>query len=120
MWTVPGSGLGPFETVTWQHREPAGGLLARALAGDAPTWLADLQLLQDRRATQAAGEHMRSALLLPVRDGASEVCLLELLSTAPAPDDPELTRALEAVAVQLGHFAHLLRLGASPHWRTRL
>lgn len=60
---------------------------------------------------------MRCALLVPIRDGVSTLALLELLSSEARLPDPELLVSFEAIALQLGHFAHLLRLGAKPQWR---
>jgi hypothetical protein len=60
---------------------------------------------------------MRCAALVPIRDGVSTLALIELLSVEREAPERELLLALEAIALQLGHFAHLLRLGARPHWR---
>jgi hypothetical protein len=81
------------------------------------TWLAELDASRDRHFAAAAAQGLRSALLVPIRDGIATVGMLELLSRAHLTIDPDVTASLEAIALQLGHFAHLLRLGASPHWR---
>ena len=87
-----------------------------ALCGVA-AWAGGLETAEDGRFRAAAGVGLRSALLVPVRDGGTAIAVLEFLSSLEVPVAPEVATALEAVALQLGHFAHLLRLGAAPHWR---
>ena len=60
---------------------------------------------------------MRTALLVPVRDGRSVIGTLELLSRSPEPLDEELVVAVESVALQLAHFRRLLQLAGSRLWR---
>ncbi len=117
MWTESDE-LRAFETQTWQRSERiAQGPFGRAMAGPHSTSLTHDRFKDDRRLELAAQEGMRSALLLvPVRDGSRAIALLEFLSQEPEEPDPELAVALEAVGLQLGHFAHLLRLGTKPHW----
>ena len=71
----------------------------------------------DSRLNAAAQEEMLTALLVPIREGVATIGLLELLSRKSMVPDTALTTSLEAVALQLAHFSHLLRLGADPHWR---
>jgi PAS domain-containing protein len=120
MWTRAGSDLGPFETLTWQKPQPLAGELGRALAGPHPTWLAGLEAADDARCASAAREGMRSALLVPIHHAGNPIGVLELLTRATRLPDAEIATSLEAVAAELGHFAHLMRLGAERHWRTRL
>jgi hypothetical protein len=54
---------------------------------------------------------MSSALLLPVRNGASTIGLLELLTHDSIEPDAQIALSLEAAALQLGRFGHLLSLG---------
>jgi len=120
MWTGAASDLGPFETLTWQKPQPIAGELGRALAGPHPTWLTGLDATDDARCASAAREGMRSALLVPIHHARNPIGVLELLTRATRLPDAVIATSLEAVAVQLGHFAHLMRLGAEPRWRTRL
>jgi hypothetical protein len=57
------------------------------------------------------------ALIVAIRDGARVVAALELLTRVDAQPGGELIAALEAVALQLGHFWHLLSASAQPTWR---
>jgi len=54
---------------------------------------------------------MNSALLLPVRNGPSTIGLLELLTHDTIEPDAQIALSLEASALQLGRFGHLLSLG---------
>ncbi len=111
--------LGLFETLTWQRAEPIEGTeLGRALMQTHATSVAAIGASRDPRLQSAADGGIRSALLVPVRDGVHPVAVLEFLSHESEAVDAELAIALEANGVQLGHFAHLLRLGARPQWRT--
>ena len=120
MWTRAASGLGPFETLTWQKPQPIAGELGRALGGAHAAWLTGLDAADDLRCASAAREGMRSAMLVPIHYGGKPIGVLELLTRAARVPDAEIAVSLEAVAVQLGHFAHLTRLGSEPRWRTRL
>jgi PAS fold len=118
MWTRDPDRHSKFQTLTWQRPEPlAGTELGRASGAGHPLALVDLDASTDHRMNLAAGEGMGLAVLVPVRDGVSTLALLELLSTEREQIEPESLTALEAIALQLGHFAHLLRLGARPQWR---
>jgi hypothetical protein len=116
MWTR-GDELRAFETSTWQKPLPHFATMLGALfTSPLSTWLTDLDEADDARLREAAGEGIRSALLIPIRDRASTIGALELLSRASAPPDSDLTASVEAVALQLGHFSHLLREGAARRW----
>ena len=71
----------------------------------------------DARIKQAVAAGMHAAVLVPVREGIQPLAVIELLSTESMEPNEDLTASLEAVAFQLGHFAHLLRIGATPQWR---
>jgi hypothetical protein len=117
MWTVAAE-LAGFETLTWQRPlATPGTAVGEALYAPQPTWLRDLQAGDEGRLGVAAEHGLRSALLLPIRDGIETIALLELMTREETEPDGDLMTSLEAVALQLGHFAHLLRLGARPHWR---
>jgi PAS domain S-box-containing protein len=118
MWTAVADQLDKFETSTWQRPEPlAGSELGRSLLAFGSTWLTGIDASSDGRLSAAAGEGMRTALLVPVRDGNATIGILELLTRADAPRDTELAAAMEAVALQLGHYWQLIRLSGQPHWR---
>ena len=60
---------------------------------------------------------MRGALIVVASDGARPIAALELLTMSAAPPSADVTASIEAVALQLGHFWHLLSAGAQPKWR---
>ena len=118
MWTNEQADFRTFETSTWQRGEPnADGELWRALAASSTTALGTLEDSTDARMKQAAAAGMRCGVLVPVREGIQPLAVIELLSTVAMEPSEDLTTSLEAVAFQLGHFAHLLRIGATPQWR---
>lgn len=117
MWTA-GEDLRNFETATWQKPlSPFGSALGAVLVASRPRWLTDFAAPQDARLGAAAQEGIRSVLLVPLREGTTPIGALELLSRASVPPDAEVSAAVEAVALQLGHFSSLLRQGAEPRWR---
>jgi PAS domain-containing protein len=117
MWTA-GEGLRNFETATWQKpMPPCGSALGDSLGARHPRWLTDFAAGEDARLQAAAQEGIRSVLLVPLREGTTPIGALELLSRASVPADAEVSAAVEAVALQLGHFSSLLRHGAEPRWR---
>jgi PAS domain-containing protein len=112
-WTAHG-GLDRFETLTWEvpvDRE--GSLLDQALQAPHLTWLTDIDAVDDARLQAAAAHGMSSALLLPVRSGTTTIGLLELLTHDSIEPDAQIALSLEASALQLGRFGHLLSLGKS-------
>jgi hypothetical protein len=118
MWSADADATALFETRTWQTGEPlAASELGRAFASPDATWLTGIDHAEDRRLVSAAREGMHSAALVPVRSGSTHVALLELLSREELSPDADLAAAMDAVAVQLGHFWYLLQLVAEPHWR---
>jgi hypothetical protein len=112
-WTAH-RGLDRFESLTWEvpvNRE--GSLLDQALQAPHLTWLTDIDAVDDARLQTAAAHGMSSALLLPVRSGTSTIGLLELLTHDSIEPDAQIALSLEASALQLGRFGHLLSLGKS-------
>ncbi len=110
-WTAH-RGLDDFEALTWEagvRRE--GSLLDQALQAPHLTWLTDIDAVDDERLQTAAAHGMSSALLLPVRNGATTIGLLELLTHDSVEPDAQIAFSLEASALQLGRFGHLLSLG---------
>ena len=88
-----------------------GSLLDQALQAPHLTWLTDLDTVDDERLQTAATHGMSSALLLPVRTGNTTIGLLELLTHDTIEPDAQIALSLEASALQLGRFGHLLSLG---------
>jgi PAS domain S-box-containing protein len=105
-------GLDRFEALTWEAGlKRDGSLLDQALQAPHLTWLTDIDAVDDERLQTAAAHGMSSALLLPVRNGASTIGLLELLTHDSIEPDAQIALSLEASALQLGRFGHLLSLG---------
>ena len=104
-------GLDRFESLTWETGlKRDGSLLDQALQAPHLTWLTDIDAVDDERLQTAAAHGMSSALLLPVRNGASTIGLLELLTHDSIEPDAQIALSLEASALQLGRFGHLLSL----------
>jgi PAS domain-containing protein/predicted nucleic acid-binding Zn-ribbon protein len=110
-WTAH-RGLDRFEALTWEvSLTRDGSLLDQALQAPHLTWLTDIDAVDDARLQTAAAHGMSSALLLPVRNGATTIGLLELLTHDSIEPDAQIALSLEASALQLGRFGHLLSLG---------
>lgn len=112
IWTAH-RGLDRFQELTTEvpvRRD--GSLLDQALQAPHLTWLTDLDSVDDERLQTAAAHGMNSALLLPVRTGNTTVGLLELLTHDTIEPDAQIALSLEASALQLGRFGHLLSLGS--------
>ena len=118
-WMRDPAALARLNTRTWKQVEDAASAeFGRARKRMASTCLLDLQSAEAPSLRDAAAEGMGSALLVPVRDGDETIAMLELLSRKATAPDPELMVSLEAIALQLGATAHLLRLADVPRWRT--
>ena len=118
IWTRDPACLGTLKTQIWQHIEDAATAeFGRARNRMATTCLLDLHSAEDPLLRDAAAEGMGSALLMPVSDGGETIAMLELLSRTVTAPDPELMVSLEAIALQLGAIAQLLRLADVPQWR---
>jgi PAS domain-containing protein len=119
-WMRDPAGLATFNTRTWkQVADSATAEFGRARSRMATTCLLDLQSAEDPLLREAAEQGMGSALLVPIRDGGGEtIAMLELLSRTATAPNPELMPSLEAIALQLGATAQLLRLADVPRWRT--
>ncbi len=117
-WMRESAGLAKFETRAWKHVEdPAIAEFGRARNRMATTCLLDLQSAEDPLLRAAAAEGMGSAILVPVSDGGETIAMLGLLSRTDTTPNPELVVSLEAIALQLGALAQLLRFTDDPHWR---
>jgi hypothetical protein len=118
MWTADPETMGEFETATWQRpQRPSRTELGEALTTSELRWLTTDPDVDDPRLSAVARQGMSTAVLVPVRSGAVPVALLELMARTAIPRDPAFVTALEGVALQLGHFWHLLSAGAQPTWR---
>jgi PAS domain-containing protein len=119
IWMRDPAGLAAFETRTWKHREDVSTAeFGRARNRMAATCLLDLQSAEDPLLRAAAAEGMGSALLVPISDGGETIAMLELLSRTATAPNAELMVSLEAIALQLGAIAQLLKLADVPRWRT--
>ncbi len=117
-WIRDPAGLATFETRTWKHVEDvATAEFGRARNRKATTCLLDLESAEDPLLREAAAQGMGSALLVPVSDGSETIAMLELFSRTATAPNPELMVSLEAIALQLGAIAQLLRLADVPRWR---
>jgi hypothetical protein len=116
MWVDPTAELARLETATWQQMPgiDADGI-ASALHGVAVVSTAELDP-DDRRSTLARDHGLRHAVRVRVGPRGHAIALLELMTGTPPAADGALVLSLEAVAIQLGQVAELMRLGAQPRW----
>ncbi len=118
-WIRDSAGLASFNTRAWKYVEDAASAeFGRARSRMATTCLLDLQSAEDPLLREAAEQGMGCAVLVPVSDGGETIAMLELLSSAASAPKPELMVWLDAIALQLGATAQLLRLADVPRWRT--
>jgi hypothetical protein len=119
MWMAAPDQHALFETATWQRRlSPTASEVGRAAAGDRARWLGDLASAEDPQLVAASREGLGATLLVPIGHGGETSGALEFLTRETTGGlAPETVSALEAVALQLAHFDHLLRRGAEPRWR---
>ncbi len=118
VWTRDPAALGSFEGQAWKHIEdPSSAEFGRARSRMATTCLLDLQSAEDPLLRAAAAEGIRSAMLVPISDGLATTAMLELLSRHAAAPNPELVVALDAIALQLGALARLLKFTDRTEWR---
>jgi PAS domain-containing protein len=119
IWMRDPTGLATLETRTWQHqRDTSTAEFGRARNRMAATCLIELQSAEDPLLRAAAAEGMGSALLVPISNGGETIAMLELLSRTATAPNAELIVSLEAIALQLGVIAQLLKLADVPRWRT--
>jgi PAS domain-containing protein len=118
MWTGENHRLAALETATWQRRQPlTGSTIGEALTSEESRWLTADPGAADRRLQLLAQHGIRGALIVPVKDGARPVAALELLTVGATEPSRDLVDAIETMALQLGHFSHLLSAGAQARWR---
>jgi hypothetical protein len=118
MWMRDPAGSARFETRTWQHRPDASSAeFGRARKRMAATCLLELESAEDSLLRAAAAVGMGSALLVPITDGAETIAMLQLLAGTSVPPNAELMVSLDAIALQLGGIAQLIKLSEVPRWR---
>jgi hypothetical protein len=119
IWTSAPGCLGTLETRTWQHRlDHSSAEFGRARGRMAPTCLLELASAEDPLLRAAADQGFRSALLVPVSVGGEPVAMLELLSREQTAPSTEVMVSVDAVALQLGTIAELIKVANVPRWRT--
>jgi GAF domain-containing protein len=118
IWMRDPAGLSTLETRIWQHRQDASTAeFGRARNRMATTCVLELQSAEDPLLRAVAAEGMGSALLVPISNGGETIAMLELLSRTATAPHAELMVSLEAIALQLGAIAQLLKLADVPRWR---
>jgi PAS domain-containing protein len=118
IWMDDPAALAALETRTLKHRRDASTAeFGRARNRMAATCLLELQSAEDPLLRAAVAEGMGSALLVPIREGGETIAMLELLSRTATAPNPELMVSLEAIALQLGAIAQLLKFTDSRSWR---
>jgi PAS domain-containing protein len=118
IWMRDPAGMSKLETRIWQHRQDASTAeFGRARNRMATTCVLELESAEDPLLQAVAAEGMGSALLVPIGNGSETIAMLELLSRTATPPNAELMVSLEAIALQLGAMAQLLKLADVPRWR---
>ncbi len=118
VWKRDPGGLASFEARAWKHVEdPASAEFGRARNRMATTCLLDLQSAEDPLLRAAAADGIGSVILVPVSDGGETIAMLELLSRRATTPNPELVVSLDAIALQLGALARLLKFTDDREWR---
>ena len=118
VWTRDPKDLASIESRAWKHVEdPSAAEFGRARARMATTCLLDLQSAEDPLLVAAGAEGIGSAILIPISDGGDTVAMLELLSRGATMPNPELVVSLDAIGLQLGALARLLKFTDPSEWR---
>jgi hypothetical protein len=118
IWMRDPAALATLETRTLRHRrDESTAEFGRARSRMAATCLLELQSAEDPLLRAAAAEGMGSALLVPISDGGETIAMLELLSRTATAPNAGLMVSLEAIALQLGALAQLLKLTDPRSWR---
>ncbi len=118
VWMRDPGALATFASRTWHHRQDvSSGEFGRARNRRATTCVLELRSAEDPVLRAAAEDGMGSALLVPINDGGETIAMLELLSRRDTVPSAELTVSLEAIGLQLGLVAQLLKLADVPRWR---
>jgi PAS domain-containing protein len=118
VWIRDEKALGSIESRAWKHIEdPSTAEFGRARNRKAATCLLDLQSAEDPLLVTLAAEGIGSAILVPISDGGNTVAMLELLSRGTGMPGPDLMVSLDAVALQLGALARLLKFTDPREWR---
>jgi PAS domain-containing protein len=118
IWMRDPAELSSFEARAWKHVEdPSTAEFGRARNRMATTCLLDLQSAEDPLLRAAAADGIGSAMLVPISDGGNTIAMLELLSRGATTPNPELVVSLDAIALQLGALARLLKFTDDREWR---
>ena len=118
IWMREPQELVALENRTWHHRKDAStGEFGRARNRMATTCVLELRSAEDALLRAAAEDGMGSALLVPINDGGQTLAMLELLSRSTTAPNADLMISLEAIALQLGVVAQLLKFTDVPRWR---
>jgi hypothetical protein len=118
VWMREPAELASIESRAWKHVEdPSTAEFGRARKRMAATCLLDLQSAEDPLLAAAAAEGIGSAILVPISDGGDTVAMLELLSRGATTPSPELVLSLDAIALQLGALARLVKCTDDAEWR---
>jgi hypothetical protein len=117
IWLRDDAAMAAFETLAWQHLENGSAAeLGRARSRMATTCLLELESAEDSLLRAAAADGMASALVVPIAAEGETIAMLGCFSHAPA-QDAELMVSLDAIALQLGTIAQLIKLADAPRWR---
>ena len=118
IWMREPQELVALENRTWHHRKDAStGEFGRARNRMATTCVLELRSAEDALLRAASEDGMGSALLVPINDGGQTLAMLELLSRSTTAPNADLMISLEAIALQLGVVAQLLKFTDVPRWR---
>jgi len=97
------------------------GVVGRCWARGERIWCSDLERTADTARERAAARlGLRSAVALPVREGAETIGVLECLSSTSGLPGPEALDEVEAVARRLGGLAHRAPAARRPRLRYRI
>lgn len=105
-WHRPGRPAEAFEAVAQRIAPaPAGGLPGCVWSGGAPRWVEDVTVDADaRRAEAAAGDGLRTCILLPVVAGAEVVGVIEFLSHDIRLRDHAQLKLLDTLSAPIAEF----------------
>ena len=111
VWTSPFVDLEEFANLTLQTTLPEGsGLAGRVWHTGKVEWLGDGLPERLVARTAAAKEHgLNAAFAVPIPSGDQIVAVVAFFARAARERDPELTDAIQVIALQLGQFIHRLQ-----------
>jgi hypothetical protein len=119
IWTAEPGSFGFLETRIWQQRQDCSTAeFGRARGRMATTCLLELESAEDPLLRAFFDQGFRAALLVPISADGEAVAMLELLSREATAPSAELMVSLDALALQLGVIAQLIKVANVPRWRT--